>query len=102
MTTFVKKTVPLGSAEKLQEQFVLLQRTMKWPHDLMMMVKKSTDDKTETIYIGLPNATLLSHFDGFEPIKQTDLPDGMTVLVMRHDGFAKQFPDIAPKIRGDS
>ena len=102
MTTFAKKTVPLGSVDKLQEQFVLLQRTMKWPHDLMLMVKKSADNKAETIYIGLPTAALLSHFDGFEPIKQADLPDGMTVLVMRHDGLAKQFPDIAAKIRAIS
>ena len=100
MTTFAQKTVPLGYADKLQAQFVLLQQSMKWPHDLMLMVKKSADNKTETIYIGLPEAMLQSHFDGFEPIKQADLPDGMIALVIRHDGLANRFPDLAAKIRG--
>jgi hypothetical protein len=101
MTTFAKKTVPRGYAEKLQPQFVLLQQSMKWPHDLMLMVKASSDNnKTETIYVGLPEAMLLSHFDGFEPIKQAALPDGMTALVIRHDGLTKRFPDIAAKIHG--
>lgn len=73
---------------------------MGWPLDVMMMSKTSADNKTETIYIGLPEAALLSHFDGFELIKQTDLPDRMTVLVMRRDGFTKRFPNIAAKIGG--
>ncbi len=100
MNTFAKKTVPFGYAEKLQAQFVLLQRSMGWPLDLMMMSTTAADNKTETIYIGLPEAALLSHFDGFEPIKQADLPERMTVLVMRRDGFGKRFPDIAAKIAG--
>jgi len=99
MPVFAKKTMPLASWGKLQDQIALLQMTMGVPHDLMMMSTTSEGHKTDTIYIGLPDEQLLSHFDGFERIKQSDLPDSMTTLVCREDGFADRFPDIAKKRR---
>jgi len=77
----------------------LLQVTMGAPYDLMMLSTTSEDYKTDTIYIGLPDVTLLAYFDGFEQIRQAELPDNMTTLVCRVDGFAQRFPDIEKKRR---
>ena len=99
MAVFAKKTMPLRSWGKLQDQMGLLQVTMGAPHDLMMLSTTSEDNKTDTIYIALPDATLLSYFEGFEQIRQSDLPNDMTTLVYRADGFAERFPDIERKRR---
>jgi len=100
MTVFAKKTMPLRSWGALQDQMGLLQVTMGAPHDLMMLSTTSTDHKTDTIYIGLPDPALLPHFEGFEEIRQSELPDNMTTLVCRMDGFAEKFPDIERKRHG--
>ena len=99
MTVFAKKTMQRSSWGKLQGQMGLLQMMLGAPHDLMMMSKTSEDNKTGTIYIGLPDPKLLSHFEGFEVIKQSELPEQMTTLVCREDGFTQRFPDIAKKRR---
>jgi hypothetical protein len=99
MTIFAKKTVPLGRYDKLQDQIAELQMAMGAPHDLMMMSTTSVDNNTDTIYIGLPDAALLSHFDGFEQVRRSDLPDSLTAVVLRHDGFVERFPDISRKLR---
>jgi hypothetical protein len=47
----------------------------------------------------VPNAELLANFQGFQQVNRADLPDFLTTLVVREDGFAEQFPDIEKKRR---
>jgi hypothetical protein len=51
------------------------------------------------IYIGLPDASLLSAFPGFEKVERQSLPDFLVTLVVREDGFEERFPDISKKRR---
>jgi hypothetical protein len=40
---------------------------------------------------------LLSAFAGFEKVERQSLPDFLTTLVVREDGFEERFPDISKK-----
>jgi hypothetical protein len=99
MTVFAKKTMHLSEWTKIQDQVEMMQERMSAPHDLIMFSAKTDDVNQDEIYIGLPDITLLSQFPGFQQIDRASLPDHLIALVVREDGFAERFPDIARKRR---
>jgi hypothetical protein len=100
MTIFAKKLMSVDDRVKVQNRVENLRMVLSAPHDLMLLSAKSEDPVKQMIYIGVPNAELLANFDvGFQQIHQAELPDFLTALVVREDGFAERFPDIAKKRR---
>jgi len=99
MTVFAKKNMNVSKWAAVQDRVGQLQISLGGPHDLMMLSSDSGELGIETIYIGLPTASLLPLFEGFEVIQQSELPDYLTTLVCREDEFAERFPDIAKKRR---
>lgn len=97
MTIFGKRRMNVAEWAKVQDKIGMLLTTMGAPHDLMMFSIDSEDRGDQDIYIGLPNTIPLSGFPGFEQIKREDLPEYMSTLVVREDGFKEAFPDIAAK-----
>jgi hypothetical protein len=98
MTIFAKRDLNVTQWAAIQDQIAALQLALRAPHDLMML----SADKTptlQTIILGLPSDTLLAAFPGFEAIKREAIPDYLAALVVREDGFAERFPDIAAKRR---
>ena len=82
---------------KVQDQIGQLQLAMGGPHDLMMFSAKTDDPMQQDIYIGLPSATLLSAFPGFQQVDRFNLPDYLATLVVREEKFEQLFPDIFKK-----
>lgn len=99
MTVFAKKRMSVSEWGKVQDQIGALQMSMGGPHDLMMFSADSPDRLMQDIYIGLPDERFFAGFPGFEKIERDDLPDYLTTLVVREDGFQERFPDIAKKRR---
>lgn len=99
MTVFAKQVMSVDDWAKVQDRIEDLQMALRAPHDLMMFSAEADDPLKETIYIGVPNAELLANFQGFQQVNRADLPDFLTTLVVREDGFAEQFPDIEKKRR---
>jgi hypothetical protein len=82
----------------VQNQVGALQIILGGPHDLMMFMARGKGG-IDDIYIGLPNRKLLETFPGFVEIERESLPDYLSTLVVRNDGFDKRFPDIFKKCR---
>ena len=100
MTIFAKRTaMNVVDWAKIQDHLGELQLSLGGPHDLMMFSAEAADHINQDIYIGLPSAPLLAAFPGFEVIERGSLPDFMTTLIVREDGFRERFPDIAAKRR---
>jgi hypothetical protein len=101
MTVFARKRGMLVvDWALLQDQLGKLVIAMGGPHNLMMFLAKSEEKPAvDDVYIGLPEATLLSSFPGFAEIQQSELPDYLSTLILREDGFRERFPDIAAKRR---
>ena len=99
LTVFAKKLMSVDDWAKVQDRIEDLPMALRAPHDLMMFSAEADDPLKETIYIGVPNAELLANFQGFQQVNRADLPDFLTTLVVREDGFAEQFPDIEKKRR---
>ena len=62
MTIFAKKTMSVTEWAKVQDLIGALQISMGAPHDLMMFSAKGSVLGEDDIYIGLPDASLLSAF----------------------------------------
>src|SRR5262245_1321669 len=99
MTVFAKKLMSVDDWGKVQDRVGNLQMALGAPHDLMMFSAESEDPMKQMVYIGVPNAELLANFEGFQQIHQAELPDFLSTLVVREDGFAERFPDLAKKRR---
>ena len=100
MTVFAKKTLKVTEWARVQDQIGALQLQLGGPIDLMMFSRRNDNDRNaDDIYIGLPDKQLLAAFPGFAEIARDKLPDSLTVLVIREDGFADRFPDIDAKRR---
>jgi hypothetical protein len=89
----------LGIADwaKIQDQMAQMMISMGAPHDLMMFSIDTDDVGKQDIYIGLPSKPMLSAFPGFSQVMRENLPEFMSTLVVREDGFKEAFPDIAAK-----
>jgi hypothetical protein len=101
MTVFAKKSMTVVELAKVQDQIGRLQMLLEAPHDLMMFSAKTADSSRQDIYIGLPNAAMLTDFPGFQQVDQGSLPDFLATLVAREDGFEDRFPDIYRKRRSE-
>ena len=99
MTMFGKRRMNVTEWAKVHDRIVALQLSMGAPHDLMMFSTDTDDMASQDIFIGLPDEKLMTAFTGFERIERNDLPDFLTTLVVREDGFRERFPDIAKKRR---
>jgi hypothetical protein len=55
--------------------------------------------KQDDVFLGLPDNVPLEIFPTFERITREKLPDFLSTLVVREDGFEDRFPDIAKKRR---
>lgn len=101
MTIFAKKSrMSVVNWAIIQKQLAQLQLAMGAPYDLMMFSAKPEEGSpVEDIYIALPEDGLLSRLDGFKEIERSELPDFLTTLIVREDGFSERFPDIAAKRR---
>jgi len=100
MTIFAKKRMNVREWAKVQDQIGALQITMGAPHDLMMLSVDNADDRRDQdIYLGLPDKMLLAAFPGFVEVSRASLPDFLSTLVAREDGFEERFPDIFEKRR---
>jgi hypothetical protein len=84
----------------IQDRMGKLQIALGAPHDLMMLsIDVEGRPTAQDIYIGLPQASLLSAFRGFEEVDRSAIPDFVSTLIAREDGFRALFPDIAAKRR---
>ncbi len=99
MTVFAKREMNVTQWAPLQDRVAELMQATGGSHDVMMF----SVDRTATsqiIFLGLPDERMLAaHFPGFVQINRAELPDFLTSLIVREDGFAKLFPDIAAKRR---
>jgi hypothetical protein len=87
---------------RIHDQLGNLQIALRAPHDLMMFKAKTDDVARDDIYIGLPSANLLASFPGFEKVDRASLPDVLSTLLAREDGFEERFPDIFQKRRSNT
>jgi hypothetical protein len=99
MTVFAKKNMAVVDWARVQDQMGSLQMALGAPVDLMMLSADSGERGIETIYLGLPDAKMLDQFLAFEVIDRATIPDYLSTLICREDGFAERFPDIAAKRR---
>lgn|SRR3954466_15038850 len=99
MTIFAKREMTFPDWVTIQDRIEALQLASGAPHDLMMFSSKSDDRQADEIYLGLPDRSHLASFPGFIEIRREDLPDYLTTLVVREDGFVEMFPEIAKKRR---
>jgi hypothetical protein len=100
MTVFATKRMNITDWAKVQEKIATLQIALGSPHDLMMLSRDVNDNVLQQdIFIGLPHPDLMTHFPGFKEVSRSDLPDYMTMLVVREDGLEALFPDIFRKRR---
>ncbi len=99
MTVFAKKNMGVTEWTPVQDLIGSLQTKLNAPLDLMMLSVDSEEPGIETIFVGLPDAKLLDLFPGFQIIDRADLPDYLSTLVCREDGFTERFPEIAAKRR---
>jgi hypothetical protein len=99
MTIFAKRNMAVVDWAPVQDQMGSLQIEFGAPIDLMMLSADSGKSGIETIYLGLPDPKMLDRFHGFEVLDRADLPDYLSTLVCREDGFGERFPDIAAKRR---
>ena len=97
MTKWATKRFGNSDYVKVQDQLQQMMITLGTPPDLMMFSRTTDDRREEDIYIGLPDTVPLEMFPGFAEIARDALPDFLTTLVAREDGFADRFPDIAKK-----
>ena len=98
MSVWARKICTLIEWGAVQERLADLQAATDTPRDLMMMVKSTLALGHYEIFLGLPAATWLEHFPGFERIGRDDIPGGLSLIICRQDGFTKRFPDIANKL----
>jgi hypothetical protein len=98
MTVFAKRTIDVFERVELQNQIAALALSEGGPHDVMMLLARGRG-MTDDVYIGLPNAKLLSAFVGFIEVARDSLPDYLSTIYAREDGFEEQFPDIYKKRR---
>ena len=99
MTIFAKKTMNVREWARVQDQIGELQMILGAPYDLMMLSADTRDPTLQDIYIGLPDVRLLAAFSGFRQVDRSVLPDFLSTLVVREDGFEQSFPDIFRKRR---
>jgi len=99
MTVFARKSMNVTQWAAVHEQIDSLQMALGAPHDLMMLGVRTDDRETDDIYIGLPDRKFLPIFPGFVEVDQAALPDRLSTLVVREDGFKERFPDIYKKRR---
>lgn len=97
MTIFAKRVMSVAEWIPVQERMGALQMAMGGSVELMMLSCDSAERGKETIYIGLPDGSLLAQFEGFSQINQADLPPYMSTLICNETGSAERFPDIAKK-----
>ena len=79
---------------------VRLMQALGTPHNVMMFIARAEQPLLEDVYIGLPDEELLqAEFPGFILIDRSELPDDLSTLVAREDGFKELYPDIYAKRR---
>jgi hypothetical protein len=88
MTIFAKATMALAEWAKVQREIGTLQKLTDGSHDVMMFCRDSGTRGLEDIYIGLPSKQLLTSFPGFVEIAREELPENLSTLIIREDGFA--------------
>jgi len=75
-----------------QDRFEKLHFKLGGPGE-MMMVMAEKNARLSDVIISLPDAALLSMFDGFEIIDESELPKGVSILCVNHatGDFEKRF-----------
>jgi len=97
MTVFAKRRVNVTQSHAVQDRIGELQLTFVGQSDLMMFSRDTDDNSLQDVFVGLPSKDLLTAFPGFIEIERAKLPEYLITLVVREDGFADRFPDIARK-----
>ncbi len=98
MIVFASKRFPArGQYGADQDRLEKLMMATRAPHDLMMLAHAPDDDDFEDIYIGVPDIGMLRGFQGYAEVSRESLPKGLAALIVREDGFADRYPDIAAK-----
>lgn len=82
-----------------KEMMAQLKTMLGNPHELMMLARFVPETGATHVFVGLPKQTMLAGFGGFAAMRsETELPDGLTVVARREDGFERNFPRIAAKL----
>ena|ERR1700730_6443130 len=97
MTIWATRRIRIGGAGVLHHTVHELAIVLGRSHEVMLFSRTADDRKGEDVYLGLPDRSLLSRFPGFTEIERESLPQAMRTLVVREDGFAERFPDVAAK-----
>jgi hypothetical protein len=90
---WAKRRFAADSYGKYHDRLGDLQMAMPNRHrEFMMMARKSDTVGEQDIYIAVPSKELLSSFDGFEIISESELPKEVdTLLLAEHGEFEKRF-----------
>ena len=84
---WAEKTVQVGEAAPVQEQFENLFIQLGWPDDMMLVSIDAKWPNEESLIISLPDDRLLALFDGFEAIEEAALPKTARLLVAKQAAF---------------
>ena len=63
-----------------------------------MLVKTGDVLAHHQVFLGLPNVTWLKYFPGFEETRLEVIPDGVSLIICRGEGFQNRYPEIATKL----
>ena len=88
---WAEKTVQVGEAATVQEQFENLFMQLGWPDDMMLVSTDAKWPNEERLIISLPDERLLALFDGFETMPEVALPKTARLLVAQQAAFEQRF-----------
>ncbi|WP_157100261.1 hypothetical protein [Rhodoplanes sp. Z2-YC6860] len=75
-----------------------LMQSLGTPHDVMMFIAPAEQSLLNDVYLCLPDKGMLqTQFPGFVLVDRSELPDNLSTLIAREDGFEKLYPDIYSK-----
>ena len=101
MPVWITKKAPISEWGRLQFRLIVAQQEMVSSLHLAMLVRHSGLDHPDDVVILLPDDSLRELFPGFIVIAESDIPEGMKLLVGTASTFSKRFPEIAAKLKPD-
>jgi hypothetical protein len=87
---WVKRTFPREGWYHVQDRFEEQFGARGEPQDMMLLFADRSDYQTD-IFVGLPDESLLSRYEGFQPIAEGDLPGRVRLLWGDENEFNRRF-----------
>lgn len=88
---WARKMIDLAEWQAIQDQFEELFVKVGCPGQMMLVATSDPDTGQTDLIMSLANSGLLSLFQGFERISESDLPAETSLLVGHNNQFEKRF-----------